>query len=140
MTRADSLSAENAFFYQMDISKAESIKQVADEIRKDHGDPTILVNNAGVMKTISMLDESEEDVRRVFDINIIANFLLIKEFLPAMVKQNHGHIVNIASVASFVTCARNVSYSCTKLAVLALHEGLAQELQHVYKASRIRTR
>jgi short-subunit dehydrogenase len=124
----------------VDIVTSESVKRVADEIRRDHGDPTVLVNNAGVMSGTPILDESEERLRLLFDINIVANFLLIKEFLPAMVKRNHGHIVQVASMASFVTGARNVSYAATKVAVLALHEGLAQELVHIYKANRVRTR
>ncbi|KAF5600597.1 short-chain dehydrogenase reductase [Fusarium pseudoanthophilum] len=77
-------------------------------------------------------------VRRIFDVNVIANFLLVKEFLPAMIKRNHGHIINIASMASFVTGVRNVDYAASKVGVLALHEGLAQELKHSYKAPKVR--
>ncbi len=124
----------------MNLSTTESIKRVADQIRRDHGDPTVLVNNAGAMSATPILDESEERLRLLFDINIVANFLLIKEFLPGMLKHNHGHVVQIASMASFITGARNVSYAATKVAVLALHEGLAQELLHVHKADRVRTR
>lgn len=124
----------------MDATSSETIKKTADSIRKDHGDPTVLVNNAGAMFSKALLDESQEDVRRVFDINIISNFDLIREFIPSMIERNHGHVIHIASMASFVTGARNVSYAATKAAVLALHEGLAQELSHVYKAKKVRTR
>ncbi|KAI8269163.1 Dehydrogenase RED2 [Colletotrichum sp. SAR11_239] len=130
----------NAYFYQADITKATSIKEAADQIRQDHGDPTVLVNNAGVMKISTILDETEEQIRQTFDVNIISNFLLIKEFLPSMIKRNHGHVVTIASMASFVTGVQNVDYSCTKVGALALHEGLAQELRHRYHAPKVRTR
>lgn len=100
----------------------------------------MLVNNAGVMKIKTMLAESEEEIRQVFDVNVIANFLLIKEFLPAMIKRNHGHIVTIASLASFITGVQNVDYSCSKAGALAMHEGLAQELRHAYNAKKVRTR
>ncbi|KAE9575473.1 hypothetical protein CGMCC3_g8463 [Colletotrichum fructicola] len=129
----------NAYFYQADITKATSIKETADQIRQDHGDPTVLVNNAGVMKISTILDETEEQIRQTFDVNIISNFLLIKEFLPSMIKRNHGHVVTIASMASFVTGVQNVDYSCTKVGALALHEGLAQELRHRYHAPKVRT-
>ncbi|KAF9872688.1 short-chain dehydrogenase reductase [Colletotrichum karsti] len=130
----------NAYFYQADITSSRSIKEVAEQIRQDHGDPTVLVNNAGVMKIATILDETEEQIRHVFDVNIIAHFLLIKEFLPSMIKKNHGHVVTIASMASFVTGVQNVDYSCTKVGALALHEGLVQELRHRYHARRVRTR
>ncbi|OBT75446.1 hypothetical protein VF21_05723 [Pseudogymnoascus sp. 05NY08] len=129
----------NAYFYEADITSSANLAEVAQAIRSKHGDPTVLVNNAGVMKIKTMLAESEEEIRQVFDVNVIANFLLIKEFLPAMIKRNHGHIVTIASLASFITGVQNVDYSCSKVGALALHEGLAQELRHAYNAKKIRT-
>ncbi|KAK1510337.1 uncharacterized protein CCOS01_15168 [Colletotrichum costaricense] len=129
----------NASFYEVDITSSKSIKEVASQIRQDHGDPTVLVNNAGVMKIASILDETEEQIRHVFDVNIIASFLLIKEFLPSMIHNNHGHVVTVASMASFVTGVHNVDYSCSKMGALGLHEGLAQEIRHRYKAPRVRT-
>ncbi|KAK7458252.1 hypothetical protein Landi51_01075 [Colletotrichum acutatum] len=130
----------NAYFYEVDITSSKSIRKVASQIREDHGDPTVLVNNAGVMKIASILDETEEQIRHVFDVNIIASFLLIKEFLPSMIHNNHGHVVTVASMASFVTGVHNVDYSCSKMGALGLHEGLAQEIRHRYKAPRVRTR
>lgn len=92
------------------------------------------------MHLTTILDASEEQIRQIFDVNIIAHFLLVREFLPAMIERDHGHVVTIASMASFVTGVRNVDYSCTKAGTLAFHEGLAQELRHVHKARKIRTR
>ncbi|KZL64164.1 short chain dehydrogenase [Colletotrichum incanum] len=129
----------NAYFYQTEITSSNSIKEVADRIRQDHGEPTVLVNNAAVMKLASILDETEEQIRQVFDVNIVASFLLIKEFLPSMIRNNHGHVVNIASMASFVTSVNNVDYACSKAGTLVLHEGLMQELRHRYKAPKVRT-
>lgn len=55
-----------------------------------------------------------------------------------MITHNHGHIVNIASLASFLTQAANVDYGATKVGLLAFHEGLKQELKHVYNAPGVR--
>ena len=87
-----------------------------------------------------LLDKSEDQVRKTFDVNIIAHFLLVKEFLPAMIDRNHGHVVTIASMASFITGVGNVDYACTKAAALSFHEGLTQELRHQYKAPGVRAR
>ncbi|RYC80259.1 hypothetical protein BFJ63_vAg16855 [Fusarium oxysporum f. sp. narcissi] len=130
----------NAYFYEADITTTKSIREVAERIRRDHGDPTVLVNNAGVAKGAPILDETEEQIRQVFDVNLIASFLLIQEFLPSMIQNNHGHVVSVASMASFVTGANNVDYACSKVGALAMHEGLAQELRHRYKAPKVRTR
>ncbi|TVY82773.1 Dehydrogenase [Lachnellula suecica] len=126
-------------FYQADITSSEKIHAVAETIRAEHGEPTVLINNAGIGTNKNILDETEAEMRRVFDVNIIAHFLLVKEFSPAMIKRNHGHIVTIASMASFMVHAQNVDYTCTKAGALAFHEGLAQELKSRYNADMVRT-
>lgn len=123
----------------MDLTDAEQIKSVAAQIQSKHGHPTILINNAGTQSNKSILDISESQLRTTFDVNIIAHFHLVKEFLPTMVSNNHGHIVTVASLASFTTRAVNVEYACTKSAALAFHEGLGQELRHLYRAPGVRT-
>jgi all-trans-retinol dehydrogenase (NAD+) len=112
---------------------------VAETIRKEHGEPTVLINNAGTGTNKTILDETEAELRRVFDVNTISHFLLAKEFVPAMAKRNHGHIVTVASMASFMVHAQNVDYTCTKASCLAFHEGLAQELKSRYDANKVRT-
>ena len=56
-----------------------------------------------------------------------------------MVERNHGHVVTIASMASFYVVAGIVEYACSKAAALAFHEGLTQEVKHRYNAPGIRT-
>jgi short-subunit dehydrogenase len=131
--------AGNVFFYQADISSAAAIKQIAEDIRRQHGDPTVLINNAGTGNNMLIIDQPTEETERIFNINILSHFHPVREFLPVMVKQNHGHIVTVASMASFVAQGKNVSYACTKAASLAFHEGLAQELKHRYNAPGVRT-
>jgi short-subunit dehydrogenase len=117
----------------------EHINRVAERIRSEHGDPTVLINNAGIQWNKPILELPQDRLHATFEVNIISNFLLVKEFLPAMVSNNHGHIVTVASLASFTTRAVNVDYACTKSAALAFHEGLGQELRHIYRAPLVRT-
>ena len=132
-------TAPNQYYYQVDITSSEAIGKFATQLRKEHGDPTVLINNAGVGNARPILEVPETAVRKVFDVNIISHFVLLKEFLPSMVRANHGHIVTIASMASFVSQALNVDYAATKAGVMALHEGLRAELKYIYKAPRVRT-
>ena len=127
-------------FYRVDITSSENIAEVAKQIRKEHGDPTILINNAGVGNEGTILDKPEAKIRQTFEVNIIAHFLTVREFLPAMVRANHGHIITVASMASFTGVAEIADYCCTKASALAFHETLRQELRHYYKAPGVRTR
>ncbi len=125
-------------YYQTDISSAEDIHHVAEKLRQEVGCPTVLINNAGIGGSKSIVTLDDAYLQKIFDVNIIAHFRLVKEFLPAMIKQDHGHVVNIASTASFTTIAGNTAYSCTKAGVLAFTEGLRQELKHISNAKKIR--
>ncbi|KAG4432036.1 hypothetical protein IFR05_012475 [Cadophora sp. M221] len=126
-------------FYQCDVTSSSDISAAAAEIRKAHGDPTVLINNAGIGTGLSIMDEMEERIRLTFEVNTMAHFWMTKEFLPAMIKKNHGHVVTIASMASYLVHAQNVDYSCSKASALAFHEGLASELRSRYKAPNVRT-
>ncbi|KAL4915453.1 hypothetical protein BDW62DRAFT_124260 [Aspergillus aurantiobrunneus] len=126
-------------FYKADITSSASIAEVAEKIRAAHGDPTVLINNAGVGNDGTILQKSEAKIRQTFEVNTISHFLTVREFLPSMISKNHGHIITIASMASFIGLGDMVEYSCTKASALAFHEGLRQELRLWYKAPKVRT-
>jgi short-subunit dehydrogenase len=115
------------------VTSPSSIADAAHTVRANLGTPSILVNNAGIGQPHTLLDTPNEWVTKIFQINIISHFWLTKEFLPDMIKKNKGHIVGLASMASFVSPPGIVDYACTKSAVLAFHEGLNQEIKHIYK-------
>ncbi|GIC92543.1 SDR family oxidoreductase [Aspergillus udagawae] len=129
----------NVHFFKADITNSESIKAVAGQIRQKLGDPTVLVNNAGVGHDGTILEEPEAKIRQTFEVNTISHFLMVREFLPSMIRQNHGHVITIASMASFVALGEMVDYCCSKASALAFHEGLTQELRYWYQAKKVRT-
>ncbi|KAG9060951.1 RNA polymerase II subunit A C-terminal domain phosphatase [Linnemannia hyalina] len=103
--------------YICDVSDPEDIARVANEIREDVGEPTILINNAGIVSGRSIMDLSIEDIKRTINVNYLGQAFTIKEFLPDMIKNNHGHIA----------------------AVKAFHETLESEIKYVYKTLGVRT-
>ncbi|ETS74861.1 hypothetical protein PFICI_13345 [Pestalotiopsis fici W106-1] len=126
-------------FYQGDVTSPESLHKAAESIRYDLGHPSVIINNAGLLNLGSIINIDPAKVQRLLNVNVTALFLVSKEFLPAMVERNHGHVVTIASMASYVAIAGMVDYAASKAAALAFHEGLTQELKHRYDAPRIRT-
>ena len=87
----------------------------------------------------TILDASERDIRFTFDVNAFAHYWIVKEFLPALIKANHGMVVTVASVASWVTVPNMVDYASSKAAALAFHDGLTAELKTKYNAPKVRT-
>lgn len=131
--------SEGVHFYHVDITSTHAISEAAKAIRKTHGEPTVLINNAGVFHHGTILETPERELRQTFDVNMIAHFLLVKEFLPAMIRKNEGHVLSMASIASFVAVGEMVDYCCSKASTLAFHEGLTQELKHFYHAPNVLT-
>ncbi|KAL4783896.1 hypothetical protein BJX76DRAFT_357567 [Aspergillus varians] len=126
-------------FYEADITSPASIAQVARKIRAAQGNPTVLINNAGIGNEGTILEKPEAKIRQTFEVNTVSHFLMVREFLQSMIAKNHGHIITIASMASFIGLGEMVDYCCSKASALAFHEGLRQELRLWYKAPKIRT-
>jgi len=125
-------------YYPCDITSQEAIEGVASAIRADLGSPSILINNAGIGNGNTILDIPPESLRKLFEINLLSHWSTVKVFLPDMLARNKGHIMSVASLASFVSLAGAVDYSCTKSALMSFHEGLSQELKHRYKCPQIK--
>lgn len=126
-------------FYQCDITSAEDIAEAGKSIRASLGRPTILINNAGLLTGKTILGTTQEQTRRMFEVNTLAHYWLAQEFLPDMVANNHGMVVTVASQAGYTVTPNMVDYSATKAAAIAFHEGLAAELVTRYQAPRVRT-
>lgn len=126
-------------YYQCDVTSPEAVAAAADAVRAQLGHPTILVNNAGFVRPVSILDAAHAYLQKIFAINTMSHWLTVQQFLPHMVRHNKGHVVTVASIASFVALPKGADYSATKAAALSFHESLACELKHLYKADRVLT-
>ncbi|KAJ6438987.1 short-chain dehydrogenase [Purpureocillium lavendulum] len=131
-------SGARIHFYQCDLSDASLIKDLCQRIRAKVGNPTILVNNAGICRGSIVADGSYSDVTLTVNTNLVAPFLLCKEFLPEMIRRDHGHIVNIASMSALLPPGKIADYAATKSGLIALHEALQLELRHDHLAPRVR--
>jgi short-subunit dehydrogenase len=129
---------KNLHYYQADLSKSDMIRDVCTRVRTEVGHPTVLVNNAGLARGFTVMEGAYADVEVTLRTNLTAPFLLCKEFLPDMVKNNHGHIVNICSMSAVMPPPDIVDYSASKAGIQALHEGLARELRYRHNAARVR--
>ena len=129
----------NVFYFNCDITSTPAVQDVCREVRDAVGQPTVLINNAGVCRGKNLLDTTEDDVKLTFEVNTHAHYRLVKELLPDMIKKNHGMVVTVASSAAWVTAQRMTEYAASKAAALAFHEGLSAELVSEFKAPKVRT-
>ncbi|XP_055928960.1 short-chain dehydrogenase/reductase family 16C member 6-like isoform X1 [Argiope bruennichi] len=117
-----------AYTYEVDVTSSEAVYEVAAKVKKDAGIVTIVVNNAGIVAGKSILDLEEKSIRKVFDVNVLAHFWVIKAFLPDMLEKDHGHLVTISSLAGLGGSARLTDYCASKFAAHGLMDALQVEL------------
>ncbi|KAH6610473.1 hypothetical protein Trco_000493 [Trichoderma cornu-damae] len=132
-------AASRVHHFYCDVGSPENLAAAAGKITSQVGHPTVVINNAGVVRGKTILDATPEDVRVTFDVNALAPFWVTKTFLPHMIAQNHGMVVTVASFASWVTVPDSVDYAASKAAAMSFHEGLSAELKTRYKAPKVRT-
>ncbi len=117
-----------AFAVPCDVMRGDQIHVAAKAINVAFGaSADILINNAGLFRVDQMRDASEQDFRSMMDVNLVAPYMFIREFLPAMLAARRGHIVTIGSVADRAAFPGNSGYSATKFGVRAMHEVLRAE-------------
>ncbi|XP_055375803.1 estradiol 17-beta-dehydrogenase 11 [Condylostylus longicornis] len=114
--------------YRVDISKKDEVYKAADIVRKEVGDVSLLVNNAGVVSGSLLLETPDHLIERSFNVNIMAHFWTSKAFLPQMIEKDHGHIVTIASLAGHIGISKLVDYCASKFAAVGFDEALRLEL------------
>lgn len=136
-----------AFFYRADEAAAQAVAREtgAAAIRCDVSDPgrvreacreaegtlghiDALVNNAGIAQQKLLTDITDEDWRRMLDVNLSGAFYVIRAVLPGMISRKHGSIVNVSSVWGQVGASCEVHYSAAKAGLIGLTRALAKEV------------
>ncbi|GAB1867310.1 NADP-retinol dehydrogenase [Camponotus japonicus] len=124
------MMGQNAVYaYQCNVADRKEVFRVAEKVRKEVGDVTILVNNAGTGFVRTLLNKSADEITRVIDVNLKSHYWTLQAFLPSMIKKNHGHIVAVSSIAAFKGIMHGTVYCPTKSAVKALMEAISDELR-----------
>jgi 3-oxoacyl-[acyl-carrier protein] reductase len=112
-----------------DVTEDADVQSGLDQVTGSFGPPEILVNNAGVTGHADVTWQlAADEVRRVFEINLIGPFLFCKHVVPGMIARNFGRILNVASIAGKEGNPTLMPYSASKAALINMTKALAKEL------------
>jgi len=89
----------------------------------------VLINNAGIDVYAPFAKSDWQAIQRLINLNVYAGLHLTHLLLPGMIKRNHGHILNLGSIGSFISGPNNSVYAATKAFVLSFSQGIAEELR-----------
>ena len=117
-----------AYAHALDVADLPACRALAAHLAEEAGDVSVLVNNAGICPRHSIDDPALDDAwEAAMAVNLRGTLNVTRALLPAL-RRRRGSVVNMASIAAFVSTATSVSYPVSKAGVRALTQSLAQEL------------
>ncbi|MCW3838314.1 SDR family NAD(P)-dependent oxidoreductase [Sphingomonas canadensis] len=117
-----------ALALQLDVTRPDEVAAAADAAFARFGRIDLLVNNAGYGLQAAVEEAGEDQIRRLFEVNLFGMIDVIRAFVPRLRDQGGGHVINFSSVGGRVTAPLLALYAASKFAVEGLTLGLSHEL------------
>jgi short-subunit dehydrogenase len=125
--------------YPVDVSNKKNIQETAKKIKQEIGAVDVVINNAGIVVGKFFHEHTLGEITRTMDINANAPMLVTLEFLDDMLKNNSGHICNIASSAGIVSNAKMSVYAASKWSLVGWSDSLRIEMKQLKKNINVTT-
>lgn len=123
----------------VDVRDKEDVAQKAEETLANLGAIDVLFNNAGIVVGKSFADHSYEDIENTLAVNSLGLMYVARAFLPAMIEQDFGRIINIASAAGLSPNPGMTVYAASKWAAVGWSDSLRIELEQNHKNLKVLT-
>lgn len=120
-------NSSNLFTMDGDVTDAEVRKMLIKKITENWGRLDVLVNNVGTNVRKKLVDYTEEEYRKIFEINLFSLTEITRLAHPLLKKSGHASVVNLASVAGYRDVQSGPPYGMTKAAIIQLTKHLAVE-------------
>ncbi|MEJ7739235.1 MAG: SDR family oxidoreductase [Chitinophagaceae bacterium] len=121
-------TGRDAVFCLCDISDNEQVQRAAQVTKDRFGRADVLINNAGLEVRGSILQCTEEDWERLYSINLKGIYYMANAFVPLMIEQGAGAVVNTGSILGYRTVGERAAYSSSKGAIDTLTRSMAYDL------------
>ena len=113
--------------YVCDVTNEDQVNAMVAKIAEEVGPVNILVNNAGIIKRIPMVEMTAAEFRQVIDIDLNGPFIVSKAVIPGMIKMGGGKIINICSMMSELGRETVSAYAAAKGGLKMLTRNIASE-------------
>lgn len=113
----------------VNVADDAAVAKAARAVITKLGGVDVLINNAGIVNGKPLLEGTNDDIRRTFDVNVVAHYWTTRAFVPGMIERNRGRVVTIASASGLVGVSKLTDYSASKHAVIGFTESLRNELR-----------
>ena len=127
-TLEEKYNSKNILGLELDVTSTESIKNVVNKTIEKFQKIDILINNAGITSAKPLIETTDEEMEKMFQINTFGVFKFIREVAPYMIKQKSGSIINTSSMVANYGGIMQTPYASSKFAVNGITKSCAKEL------------
>lgn len=113
-----------------DLADSDSAEMIFKKLQYLDIDIQVLINNAGFNEFGSFLKTNSENELNMMKLHMFFATKMMKLFLPSMVKNGYGRVLNVGSIGSYIPCPYNAVYSATKSYILSVSESISAELKN----------
>ena len=111
-----------------DVGESSNVTAMITQVKKDLGDPLILINNAGIAGSAKLSETTDDMWGAMLRVNATGAFYCMRAVVPMMVDAGWGRVINVASIAARVGAAYITAYAASKHALLGLTRAVAAEV------------
>jgi 3-dehydrosphinganine reductase len=121
--------AQRAGVFSVDVTQADQVAEMMAAFQAEAGVPDVLINSAGIIHPGRVEELDLEVYRWAMDLNVMGTIIATKAVLPGMLARHSGQIINISSVAGFLSIFGYTAYSASKFAIRGFTDALRAELK-----------
>ncbi|MFZ4860864.1 oxidoreductase [Sphingobacterium sp. Mn56C] len=126
---ASLLESKNLTVISLDITKEQEVEKAVHQIIGEHGRIDVLINNAGYGFLGAIEEASSSEIEKVFSVNVMGTFNMLRHVLPFMRKERNGHVINFSSASGLVSTSGFGIYNASKYAIEGLTEALKLDVE-----------
>jgi uncharacterized protein len=115
--------------YVIDLADADALAETGARIKREHGTPDTLINNAGAGRWLPLVDTTAKDALAMIEVPYLGAFNLTRAFLPEMIARRSGALAYITSPAAYLAWPKASAYIAARRAVAGLADSLRSELK-----------
>jgi len=123
----------------VDVRDKKQVSKTGEEVLKAFGNVDVLINNAGIVVGKSFAEHSYEEIENTFAVNSLGIMYVARAFLPSMIKNKFGRIINIASAAGLTPNPGMTVYAASKWAAVGWSDSLRVELEQNNESVKVLT-
>lgn len=119
----------SVYIAKVDISKVDEVESMVKNVISNFGKIDVLVNNAGVCNYDLFTEVTDDEIKKMIDVNILGTINVTRSVLKnSMINNKSGNVINLSSIWGMVGASCEVIYSMTKAGIIGLTKALAKEV------------